>query len=106
MSLTKTTTVDQITVTEDGTVFYREATKILENDVEISKQYHRSSLTPAQDLTGVPANVVAICNAAWTAEIVSAYQAEQARIAAEREAQRLAAEAAQAEAAQAQISQA
>ena len=78
MSLTKTTNVDQITVNENGTILYREATKILENDVEISKQYHRSSLIPAQDLTGVPTNVVAICNAAWTAEVVSAYQAAQA----------------------------
>jgi len=78
MSLTKTTTVDQITVTENGVVLYREATKILENDVEISKQYHRTSLTPAQDLTGVPANVVAICNVAWTPEVIAAYQAAQA----------------------------
>jgi len=75
MSLTKTTTVDQITVTENGTVLFREATRIMENGNQISQTYHRSSLTPAQDLTGVPANVVAICNAAWTAEIVSAYQA-------------------------------
>jgi hypothetical protein len=101
MSLTKTTTVDQILVQENGIVLYREATRILENDVEISKQYHRSSLTPAQDLTGVPANVVAICNTAWTAEVVSAYQAVQAAAAAEREAQRLAAEVAQAAAAEA-----
>ena len=78
MSLNKTTVVDQITVQENGIVLYREATKILENDVEISKQYHRSSLTPAQDLTGVPANVVAICNVAWTAEVIAAYQAAQA----------------------------
>jgi len=96
MSLTKTTTVDQITVTENGTILYREATRIMEDGNQISQTYHRSSLTPAQDLTGVPANVVAICNTAWTAEIVAAYQAEQARIAAEREAQRLAAEEAQA----------
>ena len=102
MSLTKTTTVDQITVTENGTVLYREATRIMEDGNQISQTYHRSSLTPAQDLTGVPANVVAICNTAWTAEVVSAYQAEQARLEAEREAQRLAAEAAQAEAAQAE----
>jgi hypothetical protein len=80
MSLTKTTTVDQITVTENGTIFYREATKILENDVEISKQYHRSTLLPTQDLTGIPANVVAICNAAWTAEVIAAYQASQTSI--------------------------
>ena len=76
MSLTKTTSIDQITVTENGIVIYREATKILENDVEISKQYNRSSLTPAQDLTGVPANVVAICNVAWTPEVIAAYQAQ------------------------------
>jgi len=78
MSLTKTTTVDQITVEENGTILYREATKILEDNVEISKKFHRSSLTPAQDLTGVPANVVAICNTVWTTECVAAYQAAQA----------------------------
>ena len=78
MSLTKTTTVDQITVTENGIVLYREATRIMEDGNEISKTYHRTSLTPAQDLTGQPTNVVAICNAAWTEEVVAAYQAAQA----------------------------
>jgi archaellum component FlaF (FlaF/FlaG flagellin family) len=78
MSLTKTTTVDQITVTENGVVLYREATRIMEDGNQISQNYHRSSLAPAQDLTGVPTNVVAICNAAWTTEVVAAYQAAQA----------------------------
>ena len=76
MSLTKSTTVDQITVTENGIVLYREATRIMEDENELSKTFHRSSLTPGQDLTGIPANVVAICNAAWTAEVVAAYQAQ------------------------------
>ena len=76
MTLTKTTTVDQITVTENGIVLYREATRIMEDGKELSKTYHRTSLTPAQDLTGVPANVVAICNVAWTAEVIAAYQAQ------------------------------
>jgi len=76
MSLTKTTNVDQITVTENGIVFYREATRIMEDGTELSKTYHRSSLAPAQDLTGVPANVVAICNVAWTPEVIAAYQAQ------------------------------
>ena len=76
MSLTKTTTVDQITVTENGIVLYREATRIMENGQQLSQTYHRSSLTPAQDLTGVPANVVAICNVAWTPEVIAAYQAQ------------------------------
>lgn len=78
MALTKTTVVDQITVTENGIVLYREATRIMEDGNQISQTFHRTSLTPAQDLTGQPANVVAICNAAWTAEVVAAYQAAQA----------------------------
>ena len=66
MSLTKTTVIDQITVTENGIVLYREVTRIMEDGNQISQTYHRSSLIPGQDLTGVPANVVAICNTAWT----------------------------------------
>ena len=78
MSLTKQTVVDQITVTENGTVLYREATRIMEDGNELSKTYHRTSLTPAQDLTGIPANVVAHCNVAWTEAVIAAYQAAQA----------------------------
>ncbi len=74
MSLTKTTNIDQITVTENGIVLYREATRIMEDGNELSKTYHRSSLTPGQDLTGIPANVVAICNLTWTAEVIAAYE--------------------------------
>ena len=77
MALTKTTTVDQITISENGVILYREATSFLENGVAITKTFHRSSLTPGQDLTGVPANVVAHCNTAWTADVVAAYQAAQ-----------------------------
>jgi len=76
MALTKQTAVDQITVQENGIVLYREATRIMEDGNELSKTYHRSSLVPAQDLTGVPANVVAICNVAWTEEVIAAYQAQ------------------------------
>ena len=53
---------------------YREATSILEDGVEISKTYHRSSLYPGQDLTGVPDRVVAICNTVWTPEVIAAFQ--------------------------------
>jgi hypothetical protein len=78
MSLTETKVIDQITVTENGIVLYREATRIHKDGEQIAQTYHRTSLTPAQDLTGQPANVVTICNAAWTPEIIAAYQAEQA----------------------------
>lgn len=75
MALTKETKIDQITVVENGTVHYREATRILEDGVQLSQTYHRTSLPPASDLSGTPANVVAIANAAWTPEVVAAYQA-------------------------------
>ena len=77
MALTKEKIIDQITVVENGTVLYREATRIMEDGNQISQTYHRSSLAPEADLTGVPANVIAICNVAWTPEIIAAYKAQQ-----------------------------
>ena len=79
MALTKETVVDQITVTENGIVLVREATRIMEDGVQLSQTFHRTSLTPGQDLTGQPANVVAHCNVAWTPEVISAYQAQLAQ---------------------------
>ena len=76
MALTETKVIDQITVTENGTVLYREATRILKDGKQVAQTYHRTSLTPAQDLTGQPANIVAICNVAWTPEVIAAYQAQ------------------------------
>jgi DNA-binding transcriptional LysR family regulator len=81
MALTETKTIDQITVTENGIVLYREATRILKDGDQIAQTYHRTSLTPGQDLTGQPANVQAIATAAWTPEVVAAYAAAQAEAA-------------------------
>jgi hypothetical protein len=78
MALTKEVAVDQITITENGIILVRETTTIKEDGVELSKKYHRSSFAPEADLTGQPANVVAICNAAWTPEVIAAYKAQQA----------------------------
>jgi hypothetical protein len=78
MALTKETVVDQITVTENGIVLYREATRIMEDGNQISQTYHRTSLTPGQDIADQPEKVQAICNVAWTPEVISAYEAQQA----------------------------
>ena len=77
MALTKEVAIDQITVTDNGIVLYREATTIKEDGEEISKKYHRTSLTPGQDLAGQPEKVVAICQVAWTNEVIAAYEAQQ-----------------------------
>lgn len=76
MSLSEIKVTDEITVTENGIVLYREATKVLRDGEEIAKTYHRSSLTPGQDLTGVPSNVADICNLVWTPEVIAAYEAQ------------------------------
>jgi hypothetical protein len=78
MALTKETVVDQITITENGTVLYREATHIMEDGVQLSQTYHRTSLTPGQDLTGQPEKVQAIAQVVWTPEVVAAYEEQQA----------------------------
>jgi len=82
MTITKQTVVDSITVTENGTILYREATRIMEDGNLLTQTYHRTSLTPGQDLTGQPANVQAIAQAAWTPEVIAAYEAAQAEAAA------------------------
>jgi hypothetical protein len=82
MALTKETVVDQITVTENGTVLYREATRIMEDGKQLSQTYHRTSLTPGQDIADQPEKVQAICAAAWTPEVRQAYEAFKAEQAA------------------------
>ena len=66
MALEKVTVVDQVTVVENGTVQYREVTRILEDGEVISQTYHRTSIEKDGDLSNAPANVVAIAQAAWS----------------------------------------
>jgi hypothetical protein len=79
MALTKETVVDQITVTEQGTILIREVTRIMENDVEISKTYHRTSVNPGDNISNQDQKVQTIANAIWTSEIISAYQSNLTR---------------------------
>jgi len=81
MALTENTKIDQIEIVGDWAIQVRQAT-IIERDGEfVSRTFHRWVLTPDQDISSQPANVQAICNAAWTPEVRQAYEtfkAEQA----------------------------
>jgi len=79
MSLTETKLIDQITVVEHGIVLYRETTRIMRGNEVVAQTFHRTSLTPGQDLTGQPEKVVAIAQTAWTPQVIAAYQAAQER---------------------------
>jgi hypothetical protein len=62
--LTKSTSVDLIEVVGTN-IQVRTATIIMEDDVEISRNFHRHVLAQGDDLTGQDARVVAIANAIW-----------------------------------------
>lgn len=70
----KTEVVDQVTVNADGIVSARKVTSVTDSGALISSSIHRYILTPGQDIGGQPDHVQAICNAAWTPEIIAAYQ--------------------------------
>lgn len=75
MSLEKQTVVDKIEVVENGCVQVRTATRILEDGNLLSTSYHRHVIVPGQDYSQEEAKVQAICAAAHTSEVISAYQA-------------------------------
>ena len=71
---------------ENGIIQVRQVTRIMEDGQQLSSSYHRWTLSPGQDVSDQPANVQAIANAAWTEEVVAAFEAAQAATA-ERNAQ-------------------
>jgi hypothetical protein len=82
MALEKIEIIDRIEVAESGAVQVRTKTAIMENGKQISGNFHRHVVAPGDDYSTEDARVQAICAATHTADVVAAYQAEQARIAA------------------------
>ena len=93
--MAKSLIIDQIEVSNNGIVYVRMHKMSSDGDLI---GYHRTSLPPATDIVAQVASVnshmvrenysaisdadvvklTAICNAAWTAECIAAYQAAQA----------------------------
>jgi len=68
MALTKEVVADKIEVVEAGgntVVQVRTATKVLEDGAVISQSYHRHVIQSGDDYSSEPANVQAICVAAF-----------------------------------------
>jgi hypothetical protein len=78
MALTETKVVDKIEVVVLGQLQVREATTIMRDGEAIAKTYHRWTFAPGDDVSAMPANVQAIAAAAWTPEVIAAYQAHMA----------------------------
>lgn len=82
MSLQETKVIDKIEVLENGIVQVREALRILRDGAVIAESFTRWLVVPGDDYSVQPNRVAAICAVVQTPEVVAAYQAEQARLAA------------------------
>lgn len=76
--LRKEKVISQIEVTETGFIQVRESIRILEDGQMLSESYHRYSLEPNSSLENVPVQVAAIAQAAWTPDVVAAYEVQKA----------------------------
>ena len=85
MSLTETTEYDKIEVVgQYKTVQVRKATVIKKDGKELTRSFERYVLSPGTlndsnnlvdtDLSGEPADISAICTAAWTTDIKAAWK--------------------------------
>ena len=85
MAITKTLENDKIEVVNKWNIQVRTASIIKEDGVELTRSFHRKSLTPgtldasdnlvATDISGEDADVQAICNAAWTSQVKTDFTA-------------------------------
>ena len=85
MALTESTENDKIEVVRRWNIQVRTATVIKKDGVEVTRTFHRKVLTPgtldasdnlvATNISGEDADVQAICNAAWTAQVKTDFTA-------------------------------
>jgi hypothetical protein len=77
MALTEKIEIDRVEVVANGIVQVRQATTVYKDGGELAKSFHRWCLAPGQDVSDQADNVKAICQAAWTPEVILAYQKQQ-----------------------------
>ena len=85
MAITKTLENDKIEVVKKWNIQVRTASIIKEDGVELTRSFHRHTLTPGTldasdnlvdtNISGEDADVQAICNAAWTTQVKAEYKA-------------------------------
>jgi len=75
MALTEKIEIDQIEIAKDFFVQVRQSTVVERDGQFVARSFHRWVLTPDSDISGQEQKVKDICNAAWTEEVKSAYEA-------------------------------
>ena len=80
MALSEATVQDKIEVVDMGgwkVIQVRTATIISRDDVEISRSFHRHTVSPTDDWSGESTEVQAMCDTFHTSDAVTAYNAAQ-----------------------------
>lgn len=72
--INKEVAIDKIEALENGVIQVRQVLRIIEDNTELSRSYHRWVLSPGQSITDQDNRVQAVCNAVWTPEVIAAYQ--------------------------------
>jgi hypothetical protein len=75
--LEKQESYSKIEVLESGVVQLRKTTTILDDGQVLSQAHHRSIVKPNDDISHLPDNVQAVCNAFWTDELIANFQSQQ-----------------------------
>ena len=85
MALTETQENDKIEVVNKWNIQVRNATIIKKDGKELTRSFHRKTLTPGEldasdnlvdtDISGEDADVQAIANAAWTTQVKADFKA-------------------------------
>ena len=75
MAITKETQIGKIEVVgKYKSVQVRTDTVVLEDDVELTRKYHRHALMPDADISAEHTEVQAVCNAVWTDQVKANYE--------------------------------
>ena len=75
MAITKETQIGKIEVVgQYKSVQVRTDTVVMEDGTELSRKYHRHSLSPDAVITDEHTEVQAVCNAVWTQDVKDAYE--------------------------------
>ena len=75
--LEKQETYSRIEVLQSGHIQLRKTTTVLDDGAVLSQSHHRSIVTPMDDISELPENVQALCNAYWTDEVKAKFQEAQ-----------------------------
>jgi hypothetical protein len=72
--LEKKESYSKIEVLESGHIQLRKTTTVLDDGQVLSQSHHRSVVSPLDDISDLPDNVQAVCNAFWTDEIKAKFE--------------------------------